>query len=158
MQGFVQVLEQSWLHHVMVDVGMLFPICETLHFIGLSLLIGSLLIIDLRALGFFKGMPLVPLHRLVPVALLGFGINLVTGICFVAFDPGTYIGNIAFVVKMALLPIAAVNALVFEFMVFRPAKAGVAGVEQRAVIKITSILSIAIWALVLICGRLIPFV
>lgn len=158
MQGLTAAINASWLHRLMVEVGVLFPICETLHFIGLSLLIGSLLLIDLRALGFFKQMPFLPLHKLAPVALLGFGVNLVTGICFVAFDPATYFDNIAFLAKMALIPVAGINALIFEFMVFRPMKAGVQGVEQGAIAKITSILSLTIWALVLIGGRLIPFV
>jgi hypothetical protein len=152
------LLVNSPFHEFMVQVGAAFPACETLHFIGLSLLIGSLVIIDLRALGFFKQMPLIELHRLVPVALLGFAINAITGFLFVCFDPATYFGNIAFLVKMALIPIAGINALVFEFAVFRPLKSGVVGVERGAVIKVTSALSLLLWAGVLIGGRLIPFV
>ena len=51
-----------------------------MHFVGLALLIGTVGILDLRMLGFAKQIPIDPLHRLVPWAMAGFGINLVTGI------------------------------------------------------------------------------
>lgn len=151
-------LEKSPLHGFMVNVGPAFITCESLHFIGLSMLIGSLLLVDLRGLGFFKGLPLMAMHKLVPVALAGFAINAITGVMFIAFDPSTYFDNVAFMVKMALIPIAGVNALIFEYQVFRPLKAGVAGIEDGWLIKVSSALSLALWTGVLIGGRLIPFV
>lgn len=151
-------LGNSALHTMMVEVGPLFPICETLHFIGLSLLFGSLLLVDLRAMGFLKGLPLVALHRLVPLAIAGFAINAITGVLFIAFDPPTYFTNTAFLWKLVLIAVAGVNALVFEFAVFRPLAAGNAAVEHGALIKLLSALSLLLWCGVLIAGRLIPFV
>ncbi len=151
-------LGQSLLHDFMVQVGPAFPTCETLHFIGLSLLFGSLLLVDLRAMGFFKDLPLIALHKLVPLALAGFAINAVTGLLFVAYDPPTYFGNTAFLWKMVLIAAAGVNALVFEFAVFRPLAAGNAAVEHGALIKVLAALSLLLWSGVLIAGRLIPFV
>ena len=151
-------LGNSPLNHFMVNVGPAFPACETLHFIGLSLLFGSLLLVDLRAMGFFRDMPLIALHRLVPLAILGFAINLVTGLLFVAYDPPTYFGNSAFLWKMALIGLAGANALAFEFAVFRPLVAGNAAIEQGALIKLLAALSLLLWSGVLIAGRLIPFV
>ena len=49
---------------------------------GLSLLIGSLLVVDCRLLGFVRGFPVESVYRFLPLALAGFGINLVTGIMF----------------------------------------------------------------------------
>jgi hypothetical protein len=155
---FGQWIVTTPLHDFMVQVPPAFPTCETLHFIGLSLLFGALLMVDLRGMGFFKGLPLVELHRLVPVALLGFAINLVTGIMFIAFDPASYFGNIAFLVKMSLIPIAGINALVFEVCVFRRLRAGNLHVEDGALIKVSSALSLILWTGVLTAGRWIPFV
>lgn len=151
-------LGQSPLHDFMIEVGPAFPISETLHFIGLSLLFGSLLMVDLRAMGFFKGLPLVALHKLVPLAIAGFAINLVTGILFIAFDPSTYFGNSAFLFKMVLIGIAGINALAFEFAVFRPLVAGNAAIMDGVLIKVLASLSLLLWSGVLIAGRLIPFV
>lgn len=151
-------LGNSPLNHFMVSVGPAFPACETLHFIGLSLLFGSLLLVDLRAMGFFREMPLIALHRLVPLALAGFAINLITGVLFVAYDPPTYFGNSAFMWKMVLIGLAGINALAFEFAVFRPLVAGNAAIERGALIKVLAGLSLLLWSGVLIAGRLIPFV
>lgn len=148
----------SPFHTFMVQVPPAFPTCETLHFIGLSLLFGSLLIVDLRGMGFFKGLPLIELHRLVPLALAGFAINAITGFLFVSFDPGAYFSNSAFLFKMALIPLAGINALAFEIFVFRPLKAGNTAVLDGAFIKVSSALSLLLWTGVLAGGRWIPFV
>ncbi len=57
---------------------------ETLHFIGLSLLTGVILLIDLRVLGFMPQVPFKALDRLLPWAMLGFALNVFTGMLFFA--------------------------------------------------------------------------
>ncbi len=158
MLAFTTWIETTWLHEWVVQNQLVFTAAETLHFMGLTALCGSLLVIDLRGLGFFKRMPLIELHKLIPWALGAFVVQVLTGITFIASNPGHYFTDLSFQVKMALIPLAGLNALIFEFYVFRPMLAGVPEVETRAVTKITSALSILIWALVLICGRLIPYV
>lgn len=151
-------LDSTWLHRVMVDVPILFGACETLHFIGLSLLFGALFLVDMRGLGFFKSMSLIELHKLVPVAIVGFAINLITGIAFLAYDPQNYADNPAFIWKMVLVALAGLNALLFEFAVFRPIVAGVPNAESRAIVRFSSGASLLLWTGVLILGRLIPFI
>lgn len=158
LTAFSAWIETTWLHDWVVQNQLVFTAAETLHFMGLTVLAGSLLVIDLRGLGFLKRMPFLELHKLVPFAIGAFVLQLLTGVTFIASSPGHYFHDLSFQVKMLLIPVAGVNALVFEFFVFRPMLAGVQGVEQRAVTKITSGLSIVIWALVLICGRLIPYI
>jgi hypothetical protein len=151
-------IETTSLHKFMVDNPIAFTFCETLHFMGLTVLAGALLVVDLRGLGFVKRMPLLELHKLVPFAIAAFVVQLLTGICFIASSPNHYFVDLSFQLKMILVLVAGVNALVFEFMVFRPMKAGNLGVETSAVTRITSGLSILCWTGVLICGRLIPYV
>jgi hypothetical protein len=158
MMNLLTWLENSWLHRFMVDNPIAFTAGETVHFIGLTLLFGSLFLVDMRGLGFFKRMSLIELHRLVPIAILGFGLNLVTGIAFLAYDPANYLENKAFVWKMILVLIAGFNAILFEFAVFRPIVAGVPDAESRLITKLSSGLSLALWTGVLVLGRLIPFV
>ncbi|PYQ78297.1 MAG: hypothetical protein DMG01_11915, partial [Acidobacteria bacterium] len=78
----------------------IWPLCETLHFMGLALLMGVVSVFDLRMLGMAKGLPLGPLQRLMPWAILGFVINLTTGFMFFAGDPFQYIHNVAFGMKL----------------------------------------------------------
>ena len=66
---------------------------ETLHFIGLSLLVGIVLLIDLRALGVLRAVPFTALERLLPWAVLGFGVNIVTGMLFFVARPDFYTEN-----------------------------------------------------------------
>jgi hypothetical protein len=158
MTALAAWLEATWLHDLMIDNPTAFTAAEALHFMALSVLVGALLVVDLRGLGLFKAMPWLELHKLVPFAIGAFAVNLATGIAFIASNPTHYFEDLSFQLKMGLILVAGLNALVFEFRVFRPLAAGVAGVESRAVTRITSGLSILVWGLVLIFGRLIPYV
>src|SRR5437868_5552091 len=96
----------NWIHATSLGVaasgGMpwLEPACKTLHFIGLVLLFGGVGVFDFRALGFARSLPLGPLQRLMPYAVLGFVLNLATGIVFFAGNPFQYLNNEAFWLKM----------------------------------------------------------
>ena len=89
----------------MVNLKWGWPASETVHFIGLSLLFGVVLLVDLRMLGFLKGIPYSTLHRLLPWGVLGFGVNVVTGILFfIGAPPDFYVDNPVFIWKLALDP------------------------------------------------------
>ncbi len=94
------------------DTPWMWPTCETLHFVGLSLLCGVVFLVDLRVLGVMKGVSFASLHRLLPWAALGFGINIGTGMLFFVGIPGQYIHNAAFYWKIGLAMLAGLNALV----------------------------------------------
>lgn len=157
LDWFATWIQTTWLNKLMVGSPIAFTAAETIHFMGLTVLVGTLLVVDLRGLGFLKRMPLEEVHKLVPFAIGAFVVQVVTGLGFISTNPQHYFHDLSFQLKMWLVLVAGVNALVFEFAVFRPLVAGKPGIENGAVIKITSGLSILIWALVLIFGRLIPY-
>ncbi len=132
------------------------PSLETLHFIGLSLLIGVILLIDLRMLGVMKDVAFPALHRLLPWAILGFGTNLVTGMLFFVASPEQYVGNIAFVWKMILVMLAGANALYFtlfdEAWMLKP------GDDAPFTAKAVAVSAIALWLGVLYFGSMLPFI
>ena len=156
MYDLLLSIETSALGQVMRDSVWLFPMAEILHFMGLSLLIGSLLVVDCRLLGFARNFPVAAVYRFLPLALAGFGINLVTGIMFFFSDPFRYYPNIAFRIKMLLIILAGLNALYFT-MTVRGKSAG-AGAEAGTDIKMVSTLSFLFWIGVIILGRFIPYV
>lgn len=84
-----------------------------LHFVGLVLLVGTVGILDLRMLGFAKQIPLGPLHRLVPWAMLGFGLNLVTGVLAFTGMDNYYTYNWAFWFKMLAIMLLGLNVAAF---------------------------------------------
>ena len=82
------------------------PIAESLHFVGLSMLIGTVGIFDLRLMGVARRIPLSALHRLIPWGIAGFVVNILTGICFITNAAGQYMYNPAFQLKMLSMSIA----------------------------------------------------
>ena len=154
MDDLLLSIENSALGQVMRDSVWLFPMAEILHFMGLSLLIGSLLVVDFRLLGFARNFPVAAVYRFLPLALAGFGINLVTGTMFFFSDPFRYYPNIAFRLKMLFILLAGLNALYFALTIHRHTTEENPG----AAIKTVSALSFLFWVGVIILGRLIPYV
>jgi hypothetical protein len=132
------------------------PSSEALHFIGLWLLFGVVALINLRLLGVMKAIPFAAVHRLLPWAVLGLGINLITGMLFVLGAPGQYMENIAFFWKMALLLIAAADVLYLT--VFDGPWEIHAGQDAATFDKAVAATAILAWIGVMYCGRMLPFI
>jgi hypothetical protein len=130
------------------------PLCETLHFVGLCLLLGVVLTVDLRMLGVGKSLSFAALYQLLPLGMLGFTINLVTGMIFFVATPDQYTGFLFFL-KMILVVLGAVNVL--YFMLFDEPWTVGEGDDAPMSTKVIAASAIAIWIGVLCCGRLLPF-
>jgi hypothetical protein len=139
------------------DSAWAFPFLQSWHFVGMTMLLGVVGAIDLRVLGVARAIPLAPLHRFLPLAFVGFGINLITGICFFCHDPWVYAFNISFRIKMLLILLAGLNALWFRLGVFLDLERWGPGIEASPLAKIISALSILIWLGVITAGRYIAF-
>jgi hypothetical protein len=129
-----------------------------LHFLGLVLLIGTVGAIDLRIMGFARRLPLEPLHRLVPWALAGFGINLVTGLLAYIGMPEFYTLDYAFWVKMLAILLLGVNAAAFYLTgVFGVVKDLGPGEDAPLSAKLVAASSLILWFAVIILGRYIQY-
>jgi hypothetical protein len=143
---------------IVMTVPWTWPVLEMLHFIGLCMLLGGLLVIDLRLLGFNRVMPTVASHDLLPIVYAGLIVNTTTGILFFIGDPHRYAVNIGFQLKMLLYVIAGLNALWFQFKLAPRVDAVPDGRDLPSDAKVAGALSLALWFGVLILGRLIPYV
>ena len=94
----------------------LWPFCETLHFIGLALVIGFAGVFDLRLLGALKQIPIAALKRCLPWAMAGLTLNLLTGVVFFTTNPYGYAINPLWWAKIGVLGIAGLNAALFEVL------------------------------------------
>jgi hypothetical protein len=133
------------------------PIMETLHFIGLCMLLGGLLVIDLRLLGYNRLIPTVASHDILPIVYTGLAINTLTGVLFFIGDPHRYFVNISFQIKMLLVVLAGLNALWFQFKLSPRIDALPAGGALPGEARVAGALSLGLWFGVLILGRLIPY-
>jgi len=133
------------------------PIAETLHFFGLCMLLGGLLVIDLRLLGYNKVIPAVASHDILPIVYAGLAINTVTGIMFYVGDPHRYFINISFQIKMLLYVIACANALWYQLKLSPRIDALPEGAAMPSDARIAGAMSLGLWFGILILGRLIPY-
>jgi hypothetical protein len=157
MHPILDWLHDSWLGHIMRDVPWLFPTCEGLHFVGMALLLGTIGIIDLRILGFAKGLPIGPLHRLLPLAFFGFALNVATGIAFVCSDPDSYWIVPAFRFKLLLILLAGANAIWFWVSILKHVDEWGPDVDASRLAKVISAASLLFWTGVVTAGRFIAF-
>jgi len=157
MHPVLEWLHTSWLGQAMRDIPWLFPTFEGLHFVGMALLLGSIGIIDLRILGFAKGLPVGPLHRLLPLAFFGFALNVITGIAFVCSDPQSYWIVPAFRFKMLLILLAGANAIWFWISILKHVDEWGPDAQASRQAKIIAAASLLFWVSVVTAGRFIAF-
>ena len=133
------------------------PAAESLHFIGLSLLVGAIFLFDLRLLGLAKRIPVQALHRLVPWALLGYGLTVFSGVPFLLTEPDQYIYNPSFHFKMLFMATAGFNATAFYLTSYRRTTARGAPADAPRSAKIIAAISLLMWISVIVAGRLLTF-
>lgn len=133
------------------------PIAESLHFIGLSLLMGTVGLFDLRLMGLGKQIPLSALHRLIPWGIGGYVLNMLTGICFLTAAANQYMYNPAFQLKILSMSIAGVNVLLFYTTMFRKVRTLGPGENAPLPARIIGGVSLTCWLGVITFGRLLTF-
>ena len=138
------------------DFPWVWPAAECLHFIGLCLTFGVLLVVNLRILGAMKALSFAMVQRLLPWGILGFGLNLVTGMMFFIAAANQYTENIAFFWKVLFLMLAGAHFLYLT--VFDGTWALKAGDEAAPLDKLMAMAAICAWVGVIYWGRMLPFI
>jgi hypothetical protein len=158
VQIFANWLKTTHLSAFVTQSRWVWPASETLHFIGLAMLIGVVGLMDLRLLGMAKRLPFAPLHKLLPFGIAGFSICLGTGTLFFAGDPFQYIHNPVFWYKLLFIVLAGVNVLVFYVSgAFRNVEHLAAGEDAPLGAKVIAGASLLLWIGVMYLGRMLPF-
>lgn len=157
-EALVRAIEGGAINNWVLSTYWLWPLLEIIHFIGLSLLLGSMLIVDLRLAGFLRHIDLKATHRLMPWAATGFAMNFVSGTLFFFGDPARYSINIGFQLKMILVLVAGLNVLVFALKIDPVIGSWDPHGDTTVFAKTVAWISLAVWTAVLLLGRLIPYI
>ena len=128
---------------------------ETLHFVGLSLIIGVLTVIFLRLVGVMSFLPTSVLTRLLPWGMLGYAINTMSGMLFFAAAPQQYVDNPAFYWKLVFLLLAAANVLYFTFDDGWQTQTGR---SAPGLTKLLAASALFLWVGVMYWGSMLPFI
>lgn len=136
-----------------------FPLIEAVHLIGLSISVGLIFLIDLRLVGvFLKNIPVTDLlHQLRPLVLGGFAAIFISGVLLFWSEAATVIVSPAFPVKFLFIAIAGVNALYFELKLARQQAVVDNHPKLPANVRYAGLASLFSWGIVIIAGRLIPY-
>jgi len=126
------------------------------HFIGLIMIVGTVGLLDVRIMGFFKQLPIAPLHRLIPWGLAGLGINIATGLMAFAGRPENYVFSSAIWLKMLSLLLLGVNAVAFYLTgIFGQVEKLEAGEDAPFAAKLVAASGLILWFAVITLGRYI---
>jgi hypothetical protein len=131
---------------------------EVAHVISMCLFAGLIIMMDLRLLGIgnmqtsFSQLQ----KRMFPWQMLGMTLSAITGLVLVYGDPMRFYANIFFWMKMTLMVIAALNAMAFHYIAYHDVGAWDNKVPP-APAKLAGALGLALWAFVIVAGRLIPY-
>jgi hypothetical protein len=127
-----------------------YPALEMVHISGIALLLGNLVLLELRVFGLGAALPVRDLARLsLGLALSGFAVAAASGLLMFASQPAELLANRAFTLKMLLLLTVACNAAWFH---------GRGSLDKLDVwARVQMAVSTLIWLAVLACGRWIAY-
>ncbi|MFN0182946.1 MAG: hypothetical protein ACKVQR_03915 [Aquabacterium sp.] len=127
-----------------------YPALEVVHILGIALLVGNLVLFELRVWGAGAELPVPALARLaLGLAVLGFALVGASGLVMFAGQPAELLANRAFSIKMGLVMLAGLNAALFH------ARGSLQRLDRIA--RLQTVLSLGLWLSVMIAGRWIAY-
>lgn len=147
-------LEASPVGAAMRGTRGLYPAVNTVHLLGVVLLVGAIGALDVRVLGGGRAIPLAPLSRyLTPAAIAGLVLLTASGVLLFLADAGPFTRSPLFQAKLVLVALAVANALIFRrcFGDFED------GSEPPASARIMALASLGLWTAATVAGRYLAY-
>jgi hypothetical protein len=123
----------------------------------MAIMVGLSVVLDLRLLGRFAGIPYQSLHRFLGIAWLGFGLNFLSGAALFTTQATQYIVDATFLIKMGLVLAGAVTVALLQTAVGRDSTAWLTGAGVPGIVRLIAIVSLLCWVAATITGRLIAY-
>jgi hypothetical protein len=155
---FCRLVESSTIGRNVRMSNWMFPTVESFHIVGLILVIGSIMWLDFRLLGFSsrKSVTKVSLE-VMPFAWVGFIVSMSTGIILWTSEAAHLYINPAFRLKMLMLVMIGLNASFFELVTRRNVSHWDVDTRTPIAAKLSGLLSICLWIGVVVAGRWIAY-
>jgi hypothetical protein len=153
----------AWLATTPLSVAMregawLYPIVEIVHIAGFSVLVGSVVLFDLRVLGFARTLPVAALgNHLLRWALAAVLLVVPAGLLLFSAHPLELSKNPVFLIKLVLIALAGLNALAFHLLPYRSVAAWDRERPAPPLARAGAALSILLWLGVITCGRMLAY-
>jgi hypothetical protein len=133
-----------------------YPIANVLHVLGAVMLVGGIGVVDLRIVGLWRRLPLVPLSEaLTPIAIAGAVLQVASGAVLFAADGTALSASTTFQVKLVLFALALGNAALFRLHWRRAAKNDL--YAPPGLLRASALLSLSLWLSIAVAGRLIAY-
>jgi len=156
--AFLEWLQGTWVGVLVAESLWGYPLLETIHSIGMAMMIGSLGLINLRVLGYKADLPLLGVRELLPLAWLGFTLNALSGTLLFTSDAVYFFDKWTFRIKMVLIVLGGINAALLGRRVFAEAAApGAPAVPVALSTKWIAATSLIFWLGAVCAGRLIAY-
>lgn len=153
--GLVGWLQATPLSHVMRGP-LYYPVAGIFHVLGFILLVGTVVMFDLRVLGFNRRMPVRQLaSQLLPWSAGGVLLVLPAGLLMFSAHPEQYVDNPLFLLKLSLIALAGLNAAAFHLGAYRRVDQWNVDITAPLSARLHAVLSICLWVTVVCCGRLL---
>jgi len=152
-------VEASRLASTIRDSLYLFPLIESLHVIGLSMVFGTIAIIDLRLLGIaWTRRPFTSIASdTLKWTWVAFAVTVMTGLLMFITNADVYFYNLYFQLKMALIAVSGINMLMFELTARRSVDRWDRNASAPPAGKAVAAISLILWITVIFMGRWIGF-
>ena len=151
-------LEASAFGQAMRQWLWLYPAVETVHIVGISVLVGSIAILDLRLLGFSRSLPVrVLAAHVLPWSIASFALILPSGLAMFVAHASDLIASPVFALKVCLILAAGTNAAVFHAGIYRGAAQWDVNLMPPPAARLAAALSLLLWVSVIACGRLLAY-
>lgn len=158
MTTTVHALEGSGLGRMMRESLWAYPAVETIHIIGLAIVYGSIVIVDLRLIGISRAVSAAKLARFaLPWTVGAFLVVMLSGSMMFTAHVEDFLTNGVFLLKMGLILAGAVNAGLLHATAFKHVNRWDEGVMPPVGVRLAAALSIALWTCVIACGRLLAY-
>ena len=159
LQDFISYFENSGLADNIRENDVLFPLIESMHVVAICLVVGSILVVDLRLLG------LASIHRslsrvtsgILPLTWSAFAVAVTSGLLLFISNATKYLGNGYFVAKIFLICAAGLNMAIFHGISAKDLPRWENETLLPLPARLAGGLSILLWVSVVICGRWIGF-